>query len=57
MKNIGLLPSAPLIHFSLNIGAAVEVFLLSLALGDRINFIKAERLAAQQQTLKSVSLR
>lgn len=53
LRNMGVLPSMPLIDFSPHIGSAIEVILLSLALGDRINTINAEKLAAQAKTVEA----
>jgi hypothetical protein len=46
-RNLGVLPSTPLIHFSVYIGTAIEVIFLSLALGDRITVLKNDNLRAQ----------
>ena len=45
---MGILPSIPIIDFSPNIGSAIEVVFLSLALGDRINVIRTEKLEAEK---------
>lgn len=48
LRNMGILPSTPIIDYSPHIGSAIEVVFLSLALGDRINVIRNEKLAAEQ---------
>ena len=48
-RNIGVLPSIPIIDFSPHIGSSIEVIFLSLALGDRINAIKNETIAAKER--------
>ena len=48
LRNMGILPSIPIIDFSPNIGSAIEVVFLSLALGDRINVIRTEKLEAEK---------
>ncbi|MBE7440251.1 MAG: response regulator [Spirochaetales bacterium] len=48
---IGLLPANPWTESSMRIGSAVEVVLLSLGLGDRINTTQARVIAAQNQAV------
>lgn len=48
----GLLPINFLTHHALQIGSALEVVLFSLALADRINIDKREKLAAKQEAIK-----
>ncbi len=45
----GVLPFNPLTAFSVHIGGLLETVLLSLALGDRINVLQAERIEMEQQ--------
>lgn len=51
LKVFDLVPSSPLVEYSLNIGSALEFILLALALADKMNQLKAEKLAAEQQAL------
>jgi hypothetical protein len=53
LRNMGVLPSIIIIDFSPHIGSAVEVIFLSLALGDRINIIRNEKLAAQAKAFEA----
>lgn len=48
----GMLPINFFTSYSLQIGSALEVVLFSLALADRINFDKQEKLAAKQEAIK-----
>ena len=43
LKNIGLLPTVFLTEYGVQIGSAIEVTLLSLALADRINTLQEEK--------------
>lgn len=56
LRNLNLLPSGPLTIYGLQIGSALEIFLLSLGLADRINIIKGEKKAAEQEVLRSTEL-
>ncbi|HMY47390.1 MAG TPA: 7TM diverse intracellular signaling domain-containing protein, partial [Leptospiraceae bacterium] len=49
---LGILPQTRLTQNGMQIGSALEVLLLSLALGDRINIMKEEKETAQQQTME-----
>jgi hypothetical protein len=51
LRNMGVLPSVLLIDYSPHIGSAIEVIFLSLALGDRINIIRNEKLEAQAKAI------
>ena len=53
LRNMGILPSISVIRFSPQIGSALEVFLLSLALADRINTIKNEIIVAKQKAFET----
>ncbi len=48
LKSVGVLPSMFFTNFSLQIGAALEVVLLSLGLADKINIMRKEQFAAQK---------
>ena len=49
LKNFGLVPSNALTSNALQIGAVVEVTLLSFAITDRINLLRREKLDAEQE--------
>lgn len=51
LSKFGILPWNPIIANGAQIGAVVEVILLSFALGDRINQERAARFQAQQEVL------
>ncbi len=53
LKQLGILPSNFFTNYSLQIGSALEVVLLSLGLADRINVLKEERERAQQELLNT----
>lgn len=50
---MGLLPHNFFTEFGLQIGSALEMILLSLALADRINIMKREKEVAQQEVIRS----
>lgn len=50
----GVLPFNPLTAFSVHIGALLETILLSLALGDRINVLQAERIRVEQDAIRTL---
>ena len=51
--NLGWLPSNMFTRYSLVFGSALEMILLSLALAERIKFVRDERDNARQETLQS----
>ncbi len=51
LKNSGFLPYNTFTNYSLQLGTALEVTLLSLALADRINILKKEKEQSQAQAL------
>jgi len=51
LRITGILPVTFLIEKSIQIGSAIEVVLLSLALADRINVLKNEKHRAQQEAI------
>lgn len=53
LRNLGFLPDIPIFEFSSHIGSALEVFLLSLALSDRINIIKNENIETHKQIIET----
>ncbi len=54
LRNLGILPYNSYTNYTMPIGAAIEVILLSLALADRINVFKAEKEKSQEETLKAL---
>jgi len=52
LSNLSLLPKTPIVQYSIQIGSAAEMLLLSLALADRIRLIRKEREEAQTQALQ-----
>jgi anti-sigma regulatory factor (Ser/Thr protein kinase) len=52
-KTFGLLPVNMITNWSQQVGSAIEVALLSLALADRINMIKREKRTEQEGRLKA----
>jgi two-component system, NtrC family, sensor kinase len=54
LRNWGILPYNSYTNYTMPIGAAIEVILLSLALADRINVFKAEKEKSQEETLKAL---
>ena len=54
MRNLGVLPYNNYTNYTMPIGAALEVILLSLALADRINIFKAEKEKSQEETVKAL---
>jgi two-component system NtrC family sensor kinase len=54
LRNLGILPYNSYTNYTMPIGAAIEVILLSLALADRINIFKAEKEKSQEETLKAL---
>ncbi|MBX7220691.1 MAG: response regulator [Blastocatellia bacterium] len=47
MRNFGFFPDNFLTHYSIHIGTAVDVVLLSIGLADRINLLQAEKQEAE----------
>lgn len=47
LVGLGVLPRNPVTRWSMQIGSVLEVFLLSLALGDRINMMRSQKDAAE----------
>ena len=52
LRNLGVLPYNNYTNYTMPIGTAIEVILLSLALADRLNIFKAEKEKSQEETLK-----
>ena len=53
-KDMGLIPYNDLTISGLQIGSAIEVLLLSFALADRINILKAEKEKSREEALKAL---
>ncbi len=51
MRNLSWLPTTPLTSYAMQIGSAVEMLLLSFALADRIQVMRAEKDVAQGEAL------
>jgi hypothetical protein len=54
LRNLGVLPYSNLTNYTMQLGTACEVTLLSLALADKINIFKAEKEKSQAETLKAL---
>jgi signal transduction histidine kinase len=52
MKDQGVLPYNNFTRYTIHIGSAIEVILLSFALADRINILKKEKEASQEEALR-----
>ncbi|HJV79519.1 7TM-DISM domain-containing protein [Noviherbaspirillum sp.] len=57
LRQFGILPSAFLIDYGMQIGSALEVILLSLALVQRIRMLKDENVRIQKEATTHVSMR
>jgi diguanylate cyclase (GGDEF)-like protein len=53
LRNFTLVPTNLVTIYGLHIGFALDVLLLSFALGDRINLLRRERAAAQAESLQA----
>lgn len=53
LKNLGILPYNYLTNYTIQIGIAIEVTLLSFALADKLNILKKEKALSQLAALKS----
>lgn len=51
LRNLGILPYNNFTNYTMQVGTAFEVTLLSLALADRINIFKREKEKSQEETL------
>jgi signal transduction histidine kinase len=54
MKDLGLLPYNLITNYTMPIGVTLETILLSLAIADRINSLRAEKVAAQKRMLEEI---
>ncbi len=53
LKVLGILPATLIFEKSIQIGSAIEVIILSLALADRINLLKKEKSLAQEEAIRA----
>lgn len=53
MRNMGWLPTTTLTSYSMQIGSALEMLLLSFALADRINVMRRQKDRANQEALEA----
>lgn len=51
LRNLNLVPYNNFTNYTMQFGAAIELILLSIALADKINFLKKEQAIAQQKAL------
>jgi len=54
LRNLGVLPYSNLTNYTMQIGTAFEVTVLSLALADKINIFKAEKEKSQEETVNAL---
>lgn len=54
LKDVGVVPYNTLTNYSITIGSALEVILLSFALADKINIFKAEKEKSQEEALRAL---
>lgn len=52
MKDVGILSYSTLTNYSIAIGSALEIILLSFALADKINILEAEKRSSQEKALR-----
>jgi signal transduction histidine kinase len=57
LSNLGILPKTPLVQHSIQLGSALEMLLLSLALADRIALIRHEREEARAIAAETLIVR
>lgn len=55
LKDNGILPYNPFTYYTMPVGSAIEVVLLSFALADRINALKKEKEISQAEALKALT--
>lgn len=55
LKDFGILPYTPLTNYTMQIGTALEVVLLSFALADKINILEKEKEESQRRELEALS--
>ena len=56
LRTAGILPTNFITEYSIQIGSALEVVLLTIALGDRMNLVQQERDAANNAAIQSYRL-
>jgi signal transduction histidine kinase len=54
MKDLGVLPYNLITNYTMPLGVTLETILLSLAIADRINSLRAEKAAAQNRMLEEI---
>jgi len=54
LRNLGILPYNNFTNYTMQVGTALEVTLLSLALADKINIFKAEKEKSQEETVNAL---
>ena len=54
LRNLGVLPYNVYTNYTMQVGAAIEVTLLSLALADRINIFKLEKEKSQEEVVRAL---
>jgi len=54
LRNLGVLPYSNLTNYTMQVGTAIEVTLLSLALADRINIFKLEKERSQEEVVRAL---
>ncbi|MFB9844512.1 sensor histidine kinase [Mucilaginibacter ginsenosidivorans] len=54
LRNLGVLPYNNFTNYTMQVGTALEITLLSLALADKINIFKAEKERSQQETVNAL---
>lgn len=54
LRNLGILPYFKFINYTKEVGAALDVILLAIALADKINTFKKEKERSQEQTLQAL---
>ena len=52
LKDFGILPFNEFTRYTMHIGSAIEVILLSFAMADKINIMRAEKEESQRKTVK-----
>ena len=54
LRDFNVIPYNVFSNYSITVGSAIEVILLSFALADRINILKAEKEKSQEETLNAI---
>ncbi len=56
LRNLGILPSNAFTAYGAQVGGAMQMILLSIALADRINILRSEKASAQAEALRNQQL-